>query len=127
MTTVHKFSSAIVDGADATLVRPSNWNDTHSTSLLSSEVARYFERMVLAGTDRLTAVGTSEARVLTRIVSFIGGYAVGSPVLVQDQYLLQYKRASIAGNGRADLSGNAELFIFDLAPVGRLVLAGRGG
>ena len=26
----HKFTSAVADGADATLVRPSNWNDGHS-------------------------------------------------------------------------------------------------
>jgi len=26
----HKFASAVTDGADATLVRPSNWNDDHN-------------------------------------------------------------------------------------------------
>ena len=29
MAVTHKFSSAKADGADATLVRPSNWNDAH--------------------------------------------------------------------------------------------------
>ena len=29
MTIKHKFESEVADGADATLVRPSNWNDDH--------------------------------------------------------------------------------------------------
>lgn len=32
ITLTHKFVSAIPDGADATVVRPSNWNDTHDVS-----------------------------------------------------------------------------------------------
>ena len=32
VTVTHPFVSAILDGADATLVRPSNWNATHSIS-----------------------------------------------------------------------------------------------
>jgi hypothetical protein len=30
MTVTHKFASVISDAADTTLVRPSNWNDTHT-------------------------------------------------------------------------------------------------
>ena len=29
ITVKHKFVSAIPDGTDATVVRPSNWNDDH--------------------------------------------------------------------------------------------------
>jgi hypothetical protein len=32
VTVTHPFVSAIPDGADTTLVRPSNWNATHSIS-----------------------------------------------------------------------------------------------
>ena len=32
ITVTHPFVSAIADGADATVVRPSNWNATHSLS-----------------------------------------------------------------------------------------------
>ena len=32
VTVTHPFVSAIGDGADTTLVRPSNWNATHSIS-----------------------------------------------------------------------------------------------
>ena len=56
----------------------------------------------------------------------MGTYSI-SPTIVNDNYLLQYKRASLTGTARASIFGNGELFLFDLAPVGRLVLAGRGG
>lgn len=31
MVMFHQFVSAVADGADATVVRPSNWNDEHYT------------------------------------------------------------------------------------------------
>lgn len=127
MTTVHKKSSAITDSVDTTQVLPSDWNDRHATSLVDSEVGAVTHRQVLAGTDRLTAAGTAELRVLEHAVPFVGAFSVGSPTIAPDTYVLQYKRASVAGNGRVTIQGTAELFIFDLAPVGRLVLAGRGG
>lgn len=34
----HAFTDAHVDGADATLVRPSNWNDAHNFSLSAADV-----------------------------------------------------------------------------------------
>lgn len=34
----HKFASAKTDGADATLVRPSNWNDEHDITLAASKL-----------------------------------------------------------------------------------------
>jgi hypothetical protein len=46
MTITHKFVSAIADGADATVVRPSNWNDTHNVAI---------------GIADLTATGTPSA------------------------------------------------------------------
>ena len=58
---------------------------------------------------------------------FRGAYGLGSFQLIDGTWLLQYKRASLAGTARASLSGTSDLFIFDLAPVGRLVLAGSGG
>lgn len=35
----HKFVSAKSDGADATLVRPSNWNDVHAIAQLQATLA----------------------------------------------------------------------------------------
>src|SRR6478752_3474538 len=38
----HKFNSALVDGADTSLVRPSNWNDEHNLLLATKKlVGRY--------------------------------------------------------------------------------------
>lgn len=34
----HTFVSAKADGGDATLVRPSNWNDTHVTSMATGKL-----------------------------------------------------------------------------------------
>ena len=56
----------------------------------------------------------------------MGTYAI-APTILDGNYLLQYKEARLQGAARATLQGGAELFVFDLAPVGRLVLAGRGG
>ena len=40
MVTTHQFVSAIADGGDATLVRPSNWNDEHAVyRTLTADVA----------------------------------------------------------------------------------------
>jgi hypothetical protein len=33
MPITHRFASAYADGSDPTLVKPSNWNDTHITNL----------------------------------------------------------------------------------------------
>lgn len=38
LTIVHKFVSAVADDPDTTLVRPSNWNDTHSIQLANQRV-----------------------------------------------------------------------------------------
>lgn len=35
----HKFNNAHADGADATLVRPSNWNDTHNFTLAAADIS----------------------------------------------------------------------------------------
>jgi hypothetical protein len=38
ITVTHKFTSAKGDGADATLIRPSNWNDNHTVSMATSNI-----------------------------------------------------------------------------------------
>jgi hypothetical protein len=122
----HAFVSGVADDADATTVSPSNWNADILTSLPTTDVGDWFTRLVLPSTDRLTAAGTGRARVTEYPVAFMGTYSI-TPTIVNDNYLLQYKRASLTGTARASVFGNGELFLFDLAPVGRLVLAGRGG
>lgn len=122
----HAFVSAVADDADSSTVSPSNWNANILTSLPTTDVLDRATRYVLPGTDRVTLAGTARIRVLEMAQSFQGAFAI-SPTVVDGNYLLQYKRASLLGTARATLAGTGELFLFDLAPVGRLVLAGRGG
>lgn len=53
ITTKHKFQSAKADSGDASLIRPSNWNDDHSITLATSKLmGRY-----TAGTGAVQEVG----------------------------------------------------------------------
>lgn len=123
-TTTHAFVSGISDGADATLVRPSNWNADHALALPDTDVQFQAHRMVVTGTDRYTMAGGSELRLLEQLVPFVGIYNLGSFQVLQDQFLLQYKRATLQDSCRATLQGNAEMFVFNFAPANRLILAG---
>lgn len=84
-------------------------------------------RETLAGATRLTAATSLRVTLANGAVPFKGAYAIGSVSILDDTYVLQYKRATLNGNARVTLAGTGELFVFDLAPVGRLVLAGVGG
>jgi hypothetical protein len=64
----HKFSSAIADGTDATLVRPSNWNDDHDFWLGF--------RTVTSGTD--TVANTDHLSLV--VYNNAAGIAVSLPV-----------------------------------------------
>jgi hypothetical protein len=85
------------------------------------------QRLTLASTERFAAQGTARMKLQAEAVPFQGAFGLSSTVLLDDTYLLQYKRARLANSARITLVGTAELFMFDLAPVGRLVLAGKGG
>ena len=63
VTVTHPFVSAIADGADATVVRPSNWNATHSISG-TLDVAN-------GGTGVTTSTGTGST-VLSALPTFAG-------------------------------------------------------
>lgn len=109
-------------------VEPTQWNQAHSLNMPDSAGWVDPGRTVLGGTERLTMAGTSRLTIQPESnTQFRGAYGLGSLQLVSGQWLLQYKQAQLAGNARATLSDNSNLFLFDLAPVGRLVLAGRGG
>lgn len=62
MATKHKFASAKADGADATLVRPSNWNDTHTIANLLT--AYTTNQTLVYGTDE-TIHGNAGASNIT--------------------------------------------------------------
>lgn len=85
------------------------------------------QRLTLAGTSRLSLAGTTRKRLEAPYSPLRSAYGTGAFTIVDDQYQLLFKRARLAGNARATLVGGADLIILDFAPVGRLVLAGKGG
>jgi hypothetical protein len=101
------------------------WNAQHYLNIPTNDAYVAVDHLNIA--QRIIAAGTGRLTVREPLQPLKGGYLLGSVQLITDQYLLQYKRATLNGNARVDLSGTAELYMFDLAPVGRLVLAGRGG
>ena len=64
-TLKHKFNSAVADGADATLVRPSNWNDDHNfywgvrSVTITSDTIVDADNFTLVTYNNAGAVGTN--------------------------------------------------------------------
>ena len=66
----HQFTSAVADGGDATLVRPSNWNAIHVTPYATGSFtvptgngAYQVKRLTLTTTQRATLAGTARLRI----------------------------------------------------------------
>lgn len=66
----HGFVSAVADGGDATLVRPSNWNDFHTSSyatgsftLATGTYAVMSNSLILTGSQQAALQGTSQLRI----------------------------------------------------------------
>ena len=137
----HKFVSAISDGGDVTLVRPSNWNDDHSIADLSGTVevtdAEWINlvRVTLSGTDRVTLVGTARAYIFgwTDGVSpnVVGRPKIytGVPFRVPDNFeFVLVNRLTMGGRTQGILEGPADLILSDDFGVrSRITLAGVGG
>jgi hypothetical protein len=136
---VHRFVSGIADGGDATLVRPVNWNESHSISADASVTIDDGEllepnRFILSGTNRLTLVDTG--RLI--LFGFTDGAVyniLGNPKVIQDTPFRipngyahdVLDRLTLLGSCRAIIEGNADLYITDDARSrSRFVLAGRG-
>lgn len=72
MPVKHVFASAKSDGADATLVRPSNWNDYHvnpygagaTFTIATGNGALQVKQLVLTGTQRMTLEGDARLYIL---------------------------------------------------------------
>jgi hypothetical protein len=137
----HKYVSAIADGGDATLVRPSNWNDQHSigdvTGTLVVTDAEWINlvRVTLSGTDRVTLAGTARAYIFgwTDDVSpnVVGRpkYYRSAPFRVPDLYeFIVVNRLTMELGARGILEGgNSDMIISDdFGTRSRIVLAGRG-
>src|SRR5262245_39442964 len=124
MAVVHQFVSAVADGADTTLVRPSNWNADHSfpdknvflqapglvtiatTGLIAQPV-----RLTLASTDRLTAAGTGRMILSDSVLdpSVVKFRAPGSQVVMPDEYVPAWDRIEMRGTARATMNGTARI------------------
>jgi hypothetical protein len=70
MPTRHQFTSAVADGADATLVQPGDWNDIHvapyasgSFTVPTANGAVHVNRLELTSTQRATLLGTARLRI----------------------------------------------------------------
>jgi hypothetical protein len=131
MTTVtHAFVSPISDGADATLVRPSNWNELHTVDGFGANSFQGFH-LKLAGTERMVITGTNDL--------VIGGFGLANSIIlgqpkvndisftVLNNYLYdQLNRLALSRDTRATLQGSADLYLTDdFGTRSRVVLAGR--
>ena len=136
----HKFASAIGDGGDATLVRPSNWNDLHvwpnavdqgALTLADGQFELQLNRLQVSSTNRLTLQGTARIALFgytdTTIYNVVGFPMVpSSPFRVPSgwQYIEQ-DRLTIQREVRAVLEGST-VISDDFEARSRIVLAGRG-
>ena len=125
MTTIHTKTAVTTDDPSVE-VGSDEWNEAHSTSLSGGEVMLQQERFSLASDQRLTIIDVARLRLLEATDGIRGSYNAGSQDVVNDNWMLQYKRTGLLGSARLRLFGTGELYVFDLAPVGRLILAGRG-
>jgi hypothetical protein len=136
--TTHKFVSAVGDGGDATLVRPSNWNDEHSITDLTgtyevtnAESIQLLE-VALTGTDRVTLVGTARMYIFgwtdTRVYNIVGfPFRPTAPFRIPAGYANRWMGRLILDQAvRAVVEGDGEMKLFDDLGPSRLVLTGRG-
>lgn len=125
MSTLHGKTVVTADDG-ASEVGSDEWNAGHNTSLTGGEVMAQPERFVAASTQRLTVADVARLQLLEDAGGLRGSFSVNTLDILNDTWFLQYKRTGLSGNARLSVFGTAELYLFDLAPVGRLTLAGRG-
>jgi len=135
----HKFVSAVADGGDATLVRPTNWNDQHAIGDISGTVivtdAEWINlfRIMLTDTDRITLAGTAHVAIFgftdARVYNIIGmPFRPTVPFRIPSGYVHSWPgRLILQGfNVRGFLEGDASLRLFDDNSSSRFVLTGTG-
>lgn len=132
-TITHTFVSAIADGADTTLVRPVNWNASHTVDGFGYNSYEAVH-LNLTGTERLVITGTNEVVVggpFGRADSLLMGVpkTLDISFTVPNNYVYdQFGEIAITQNNRVTLQGSADFYLTDdFAARSRIVLAGRGG
>jgi hypothetical protein len=117
----HKFQSAIVDGTDATLVRPSNWNDDHDIWQGYRTVSGTTD--TLAHTDNFSLITyTNVAAIAVSLAAPSGGnFPLGWNAMLRN--LSSTSSVTITGTGGATINSAATYVI---APFEAVILVSTG-
>lgn len=127
-TVTHPFVSAIADGGDATLVQPSNWNASHTVSLvLDLDEIVQGQDLSIFGTQNLTMQNST--KLLFAAAALLSGLnssyeLVGT--LPSSNFRLHYKDCRVTAMNDVTIEGSADLVVLDLVPGSNLSLRGVG-
>jgi len=97
----HKFQSGIADGADATLVRPSNWNDDHNFYLGQRNVSGTTDTIADGDNQTLVSYTNAGATTITLPAPASGNMALGWSVFIEI--------ASATGSASFTFTGSATI------------------
>jgi hypothetical protein len=90
----HKFVSAVQDVADATIIRPSNWNDTHNLTGTASSLLGFDS----GGTGGSVTVGTGLSLSGGSLSAAAGGITIGtSPISAGTDTRVLFDKAGVIG------------------------------
>lgn len=123
----HKKVSGIADGGDASLVRPSDWNDEHSVGAVTGTVeitdAEWIclNDLAITGTDDVSLIGTAELFIFgwtdSQTYNIVGRPRrfVDVPFRVPNDYEFIVSTGSLVLEGIADgiVEGSGELILSD--------------
>jgi hypothetical protein len=134
----HPFVSAVADGGDATLVRPSNWNDAHvwptnstigNLTLADGDFAIHFYEIALTG--ELVLAGTAEISILgwndTKVYNVLGNPRTPkAPFRIPNGHdYTEVDELGLTGEIEGFIEGDAELYIANFNEISETILAGR--
>lgn len=122
----HKFHSNVADGADTSLVRPSNWNDTHNFTEFSEYVLQpandgatgtLISDPYVLGTNDETCVivdasNLTENGIYVRLPDTLdpGTYRVVQKVSPPDRTYVIFDRTTMVGHGSYSVDANTALY-----------------
>lgn len=104
----HKFTSAIADGTDGTLVRPSNWNDDHDLWLGYRSVAGTSDTITNADHLSLISYNNAAAVAVSIAAPGAGNFSLGWQARLRNAGL---GTVTVSGTGGATINGGASISI----------------
>lgn len=125
-TVTHAFVSQIADGADATLVRPSNWNANHTVTLDVDEPIQGQELDLFGNTNLTMQSSTNLLFTAERLLGAMVGEFQLRGIIPSGTFRLHYRDASLVGRNDATIEGTADCLVLDLVPRNSLSLQGVG-